>query len=51
MQDKSHLLIANKFVENVAKVKYLETTVTSLSCIYEGIESRLNSENACYHSV
>ena len=31
--------------------RYLEKTLTKLTSIQEEIESRLKSENACYHSV
>jgi hypothetical protein len=31
--------------------KYLETTLTDQDCMHEEIKSRINSGNACYHSV
>jgi hypothetical protein len=35
----------------VAKFKYLGATLTDQICMHEDIKSRLNSGNACYHSV
>jgi hypothetical protein len=35
----------------VSQFKYLGTTVTNQSLIQEEIKRRLNSGNACYHSV
>jgi hypothetical protein len=44
--------IANRsFDENVSGFKYLGATVTNQNLIQEEIKRRLNSGNACYHSV
>jgi hypothetical protein len=48
---KHGIKIANRSFESVTKFKYLGTTLTDKNCIHEGIKSRLNSGNACYHSV
>jgi hypothetical protein len=48
---KHSIKIANRSFEDVAKFKYLRTTLTDHNCMHEEIKSRLNSESACYHSV
>jgi hypothetical protein len=42
---------ANRSFGNVAHLKYLGMRVTTENCIQEEIKGRLNSGNACYHSV
>jgi hypothetical protein len=48
---KHGIKIANRSFEDVATFKYLGTTLTDQNCMQEEMKSRLNSGNACYHSV
>jgi ribosomal protein S2 len=43
--------IANRCFENVAQFRYLGMTVTNQNLIQEEIKRKLNSGNACYHSI
>jgi hypothetical protein len=42
---------ANESFENLEKFKHLGTTLTKQNDIHDEIKSRLNSGNACCHSV
>jgi hypothetical protein len=46
-----NIRVANESFQNVAKFKYFETTLTNEYDTQDEIKSRLNSGNACYHSV
>jgi hypothetical protein len=43
--------IVNRYFENVEQFRYFVTNVINQNLIQEEIKSRLNSGNACYHSV
>jgi hypothetical protein len=46
-----NIRIADRTFENGAKCKYLGTRVINQNLIQEEITRRINSGNACYHSV
>jgi hypothetical protein len=48
---KHSIKIASRSFEDVAKLKYLGTAFRGQNCMQEEIKIRLNSGNACYHSV
>jgi hypothetical protein len=48
---KYSIKIAYRCFEVAAKYKYPGTTLTDQNHMHEEIKSRLNSGNACYHSV
>jgi hypothetical protein len=50
-RQRQSIKIRNRSFESVAKFKYLGRTLTDQNCFHEEIKSRLNSGNACHHSV
>jgi hypothetical protein len=51
IKKNTETLIDARSFENVSQFKYLGTTVTNQNLIKEEIKRRVNSGNACYHSV
>jgi hypothetical protein len=50
-EQKHSIKTANWSFEGVAKFRYFGTKLTDQNCMQEQIKCRLNSGNACYHSV
>jgi hypothetical protein len=48
---KNSIKIVNRSFEDVAKFRYLRTTITEQNYIHEEIKSRPDLGNSCYHSV
>jgi hypothetical protein len=48
---KLNIWIANESFENGVKIKCLGMTLTNQNDMHDEIKFRLNSGNACYHSV
>jgi hypothetical protein len=48
---KHNIKKPNRCFDDVVKFKYLGRTLTDQNCMHEEIKDRLNSGNACYHSV
>jgi len=46
-----NIRIANESFKNMAKFKYMGTTLTDQNDMHDEIKSRLNSGNACYYSI
>jgi hypothetical protein len=50
-RQRQNIKITNRFFEDVAKFKCLGATITDQHCMHEESKGRINSGNACYHSV
>jgi hypothetical protein len=49
---QSHeIKVANRCFENISHFKYLGTPLTNQNLIQQEIKGKLNSGNACYHSI
>jgi hypothetical protein len=48
---KHSIKIASRSFEDMARMKLFGITITDQNCMLIEIKSRLNSGNACYHSV
>jgi hypothetical protein len=51
MEDKIIMKRANRFFENLTKLRYLGMTVTNQMYIHEKIKSTLNMGSVCFHYV
>jgi hypothetical protein len=50
-EQNNNIMIANRYFENMAKIRYFGMTAINQNLIHEEIKSRLSSGNACYQSV
>jgi hypothetical protein len=51
MKENQNVNITNNSYENVAKLKCLGMILRYQNCIQDESKSRVNSVNACYHSL